>query len=352
MPWHVERFDPKCEDEARWTAVHDLFSALETEKMPDDPPLSLADRKRFMRTPTALEDMRYWTLAQDGAPGFAAKAHTYFEDRKENRHVLHAGIGVRAEHRRRGMARRLLREIAGVAHETGRTLIFTQTLNSVPAAGAVVEHLGAERGLTMHINQLVLSEVDRDLLREWRERARERAAGFELACWNGPYPEEDLQAICDLNAVMNTAPREKLKLEDWQITPAQLREYERVRAERRVERTVLAAREKATGALAGLTVLYWDPAEAHLYFQGDTGVWPKYRGLGLGRWLKAAMLERVLGKEARRPEAKFIRTCNAGSNAPMLKINRELGFRLYRESTTWQIALEKIDAYLEKAGEK
>ncbi|MCK6472314.1 MAG: GNAT family N-acetyltransferase [Planctomycetes bacterium] len=350
MPWHVEPFDPKCEDEARWKAVHDLSTTIGLEKMPDDPPVSLADTKRFMRTRTAHEDMRFWMLSEDGTPGFAATAHTYFEDIKENRHLLRAGIGVRREHRRRGMARRLLREIAGVAHETGRTLVFFQSLNSVPAAAAVLERLGAERGLVMHINQLVLSEVDRALLRDWQNRARERAAGFELVCWDGPYPEEDLQAVCDLAAVMNTAPRDKLKMEDWKITPAQMREYERVRAERKVERTVLAARETASGALAGLTVLYWDPAEPHLYFQGDTGVWPKYRNLGLGRWLKAAMLDRVLDDGARHPEAKFIRTGNAGSNAPMLKINHELGFRLYRESATWQIGIEKIDAYLEKTG--
>lgn len=349
MPWHVEPFDPKCEDEDRWKALHDFSTAMQREEMPDDPPLSLAAYKGYQRESVAHEYKRQWTLAADGAPRIAAKAIASFEDRKENRHVMYAGVSVRSEFRRRGMARRLLREIAGAAHETGRTLILFRTISSIPDGAAALEHLGAERGLVMHMNQLVMSEVDRALLRDWQSRARERAAGFELVAWDGPYPEEDLQAICDLAAVMNTAPRGTLKVEDSKITPAQMREYERVRAERKVQRTTLAARETATGALAGLSTLYWDPAEPHLYFQGDTGVWPKYRNLGLGRWLKAAMLERALDE---RPSVKAIRTFNAGSNAPMLKINHELGFRLYRETASWQLELEKIDAYLKKPDER
>ena len=53
---------------------------------------------------------------------------------------------------------------------------------------------------------------------------------------------------------------------------------------------------------------------------------PKYRGHGLGKWLKAAMLEKVL---AERPAVKFVRTGNADENVPMLKINHALGFKPY-----------------------
>ena len=38
-----------------------------------------------------------------------------------------------------------------------------------------------------------------------------------------------------------------------------------------------------------------------------------------------------------RPEVEVIRTMNANSNAPMLKINIEMGFKHYRSNTLWQV---------------
>ena len=49
----------------------------------------------------------------------------------------------------------------------------------------------------------------------------------------------------------------------------------------------------------------WNPNRPELLGQGMTGVFPQYRNRGLGRWLKAAMLDKVL-KE--RPQVKYVRT--------------------------------------------
>jgi hypothetical protein len=64
----------------------------------------------------------------------------------------------------------------------------------------------------------------------------------------------------------------------------------------------------------------------------------------LGRWLKAAMLDKVL-KE--RPQVKYVRTGNADSNAAMLKINTELGFKPYTADAIWQVELQKVLDYLQ-----
>ena len=59
--------------------------------------------------------------------------------------------------------------------------------------------------------------------------------------------------------------------------------------------------------------------------------------------LKAAMIDKI---RRDRPQVRRIRTDNAGSNAPMLKINRELGFKLYKSSTVWQVELDKVEEFL------
>ena len=115
-----------------------------------------------------------------------------------------------------------------------------------------------------------------------------------------------------------------------------------------VERWAVYVRERATGAFAGISEVYWHPARPAILHQGDTGVFPQYRNRGLGRWLKAAMLDRVLRE---RPRVELIRTNNADSNAPMLRINTELGFRPYMARTIWQVETDRVRRYLGERGQ-
>ena len=98
-----------------------------------------------------------------------------------------------------------------------------------------------------------------------------------------------------------------------------------------------------TEKFAGYTEVVWNPNRPEIISQGMTGVFPDYRNKGLGRWLKAVMLDRIL---TRRPQAKFVRTENADMNAPMMKINTELGFKPYIAESIWQVETEVVSKYL------
>jgi hypothetical protein len=210
-----------------------------------------------------------------------------------------------------------------------------------------MQRLGARPGLPAHSNQLVLADLDRDLVRRWIEQGEQLAGEFELGWWVGAYPEDDLEAIADLWRVMNQAPRGDLDMEDFNFTPAQLREMDAAMQARGTERWSVYARERASGRLAGYSEVFWNPKRGYFMYQGNTGVFPESRNRGLGRWLKGAMLERVLRE---RPEVRYVRTDNADVNAPMLKINTELGYKPYLAQTFWQVEVERVRAYLDEDG--
>ena len=132
-------------------------------------------------------------------------------------------------------------------------------------------------------------------------------------------------------------------MEDSQVKPEQLREGEAYAIARGVERWVLYVRHKLSRDLAGYTTTYWYPENPENLEQEATGVLPEYRGSGLGKWLKAAMIQKVLRE---RPVVKRIRTGNANSNAPMLAINHELGFKFYKSQVVWQLEVTKLESYL------
>jgi hypothetical protein len=46
------------------------------------------------------------------------------------------------------------------------------------------------------------------------------------------------------------------------------------------------------------------------------------------------------------PEIKFVRTTNADTNAAMLRINNELGFKPYMTSILWQMEIGQVLEYL------
>jgi hypothetical protein len=71
---------------------------------------------------------------------------------------------------------------------------------------------------------------------------------------------------------------------------------------------------------------------AHQVF---TGVVPEHNGCGIGGWLKAAVVVRLMKHE---PRVRWLTTENNGSNAAILAANARLGFEPYLTLTAWQKA--------------
>ncbi len=342
MNWNIKAVDPKHLTDDEYRAVNALNNRIRAERLPNDPPIPLEeDIQRLKNIPDFVQVTAWRVTHPNGA--LVASGSVAFFKMEQNQHVGEMSIEVLPEHRRHGIGRNLLAQIADAARGANRTLLIGSTNDRIPAGAAFMQRIGADKGLEGHTNQLDLKDLNRDLLRQWQVQAQERATDFELEFLQGPYPERDLADIARLMHVMNTAPRGSLQVEDFEMSPEHLRQQERSILARGSTRWSIFVREKSTGKFAGFTEMTWNPNRPQILSQMGTGVFPEYRNKGLGRWLKAAMLERVLRE---RPQVQFVRTGNADSNAAMLKINFELGFKHYISDAIWQVEVAKVFEYL------
>jgi GNAT superfamily N-acetyltransferase len=342
----IEPVDVRHATAAQYAAINELGNTLRAERLPDDPPMPLDEETRRLQNIPPVVDLPAW-LAWDGDRAVGT-AHLEILRTAENPHLAEGHIDVRQDYRRRGLGSRLLAHLTEAMSQDGRTLLIGFTYSTIPAGDAFMRRLGAEVGLETHTNELDLRNLNRDLLPLWQTRAQERGSGFELVLWTNGYPEEALEGISRVWDSMNAAPRGTIQMEDFHFTAEHIRDFARTDRRRGNEVWSMVIRERATGHLAGFTEVSWHPNRPEVVHQRGTGVLAEYQNRGLGRWLKAAMLEKILRE---RPQVKRVRTGNADSNAPMLKINTELGFRPYISHQVWQIDVASVRAYLDSIRE-
>jgi len=234
--------------------------------------------------------------------------------------------------RTRGVGRALVAALQDVARSEGRGQLGHAALVDSPTAAGFGAAIGAQPGIVMEQNRLLIADIPPGLIAGWIERARQRADGYSLVGFNNECPEEYVDRVARAYEIMNTAPDQL----DEPLTP----DADPVRAGLAVHAgrgdgfhtTVL---DERSGELVALTELRHVRFRPWYAGQGDTCTHPAHRDKGLGRWIKAHNLQWLLDVH---PEVEEIDTYNADGNEPMLNLNRELGFRCFRTWRHWRLA--------------
>ena len=249
----------------------------------------------------------------------------------DNHHLAIVQVTVDPRCRRQGLGRRLHQAATERVRAHGRRLVCSSTYTS--AGGAFLKAVGFEPALTLVYRRMDLLAADLDRL---VATAGALDAGYELVRVAGEVPEELTAEVVEMSAAINDAPTGTLELEAEVFSPQRLRAFEQAQRAhgRRIYRVV--ARERATGVLAGHTVVGVDQEQPWYAHQYDTSVVRAHRGHRLGYHLKVDMVRWLRQVE---PQLRTIDTDNASDHVHMIRINEQLGFEPLATEVEWQAAL-------------
>jgi len=312
------------------TALHAVEVPVAAECGANRMPEPIGAYIAFARSlPSQFDDHAWLAETPAGAP--VAVGYCWSTAGGDDR-LMECDVLVRRDQRRRGTGTRLLGTICAETLAEGRSLLTWSTYGAVPAGEAFSRRVGARIARTNRASELVLAKVDWPMVERWERADRARAGGYQLELIDGVYPEHLRADAVTFHRIMQTAPTEDLDYAEPTIDAQFVAELDQAMAGAGRMRWTALIRTPA-GACAGGTEVYFEPGDLATLVQGNTGIDPAHRGLGLAKWAKAALLERI---RQERPQAVRVRTENAGSNAPMLAINEALGFTVTSTRTEWQ----------------
>ena len=335
--FQLTRFDPDTASDTVWEQLITLREIASREAHPDDPvsPRDLI-RKRLEQSQThPAFDLSINLLQRTGDDAFVAMLMLGFAkpespDYQNQKHMAIFEIYVVEEHRGQGIGTMLLKEAVATCQQMGVTLL--QAGSDTESGNAFAQRFQFEVSGQGKENRLYMKEVDWAMVEDWAQAGPQRAPGVQVVTFQGLY-EEDLESYCRLyTEVFNQQPFDQMEGLEMTFTPERMRKLlERMQEQGSVWTTKIS--REPGGAVSGLTEIRYNPKQPHKVDQLLTGVQEAYRGRGLGKWLKAAMLLYV---RETYPDTAFVSTGNADTNAPMLSINQRLGFKAYKQETAYK----------------
>ncbi|GAA2403494.1 N-acetyltransferase [Catellatospora methionotrophica] len=202
---------------------------------------------------------------------------------------------VEPQWRRRGIGSRLL---AAVRAQTTERHLAVEVAAGTPAEAFCLRH-GFRHARTVRHDLLAYADVHRAWLGELVDAGHR---GYRLTCWSGDVPPDS--SVADL-----------------------------IGSPSRPGDTVLTVADDG-GDLAAYAVAVVDPRPRARQY--GPAVLPAHRGRRLGRWVNAALIQRL--REVH-PHVEEIETVTPEDDAPLLALREHLGFRPVRRTRRYELPL-------------
>lgn len=300
-------------DEARLRAAYAVRDGVLRSIAPADPAVPFEQWAGYLRHVPRGRRQWHW-LAHGGYATLVVDAESTLGQ---------VGVFVAPSSRRRGLGSALLELIRHTATRAGCRRILGEFGDEAGAAFARAH--GAVTGNTK-IRSLLRLPV---ALRE------QPVPGFTLVSWTGSTPAELLDSYAIARNAITDAPHTGAGAEErW--TAQLVRDLENAVAKRDRQISVTAALDGSK--VAGFTELRVSAPSGSIASTEDTAVLRHHRGRGLATWLKATSLRNL---QRDRPDVVAVRTANDITNAAMLAVNRQAGFR---EVGVWTDAVLALPA--------
>jgi GNAT superfamily N-acetyltransferase len=258
----------------------------------------------------------------------------------DNTETLVASAMVHPDHRRHGIGRQLFDHAVARAHHERRPLLIGEVAEPLDVAtvapgAAFATSVGARRALSEICRALDLDAALRHRLSALAETSRKHAAGYELVQWAGPAPDELVDDLARLQALMSTdAPLDDLQWSPEVWDAARIREGEEEAAAKERVWVTTGARHVSSGRLVAYTDIGVSTHLPDTAYQWTTIVDREHRGHRLGMLVKTANIA-LLAAEL--PGVQRVITWNAETNDHMVAINEEMGFRRVGRWAEWQL---------------
>ncbi len=346
---HIKEFDPQNFSKDEWQLFHTFRKIKHEETDPDDP---IADDESVEKSLHMLSkhpeaNVNLFVIVDNTNNKIIGRMmHLIFHETSasynENKHLMQFDLSLLANYRRKGIGTMAMKKIYDYALKQDKSVLISST--DEDDGKAFLKSLGAQTALSGVENRLKVEKIDWNMVEQWHKEGYERSPEARIELYY-TISQEIIEEYCKIyTETLNQQPLGELDVGKIVFTPEMIRYNEKNTAELGRKHLTYMSIE-SNGDISGFTEMMYNPEKETMIVQLLTGVKIEYRGRGLGKWLKTAML---LKMREEFPQVNVVTTGNATTNAPMLSINDRLGFEVHKEGISAQMSLEKLGEYLLK----